>query len=147
MVDHFLRFWSFPANARHCTEEDALLMSTKRKIPAKPLVHDLRDGMGDRRLMEKYFLSPAQLQKVFRRLVDAGAIDEMELFMRSSLSDSAITKAFVQTDLAEHKFDELEPRRSPREVDPGAAIDITERPTNGIKGLGKILSKITGQTF
>lgn len=74
------------------------MTTPNRKIKAKPFVRDFRDGMGDGELMEKYLLSPDQLQKVFQRLVGAGAMDEMELFMRTSLSDSTITKAFVETE-------------------------------------------------
>jgi len=56
--------------------------------------------MGDRELMEKYSLSADQLRVIFRKLVDAGAINEMELYMRSSLTDSAITKAFISSGMA-----------------------------------------------
>ena len=68
------------------------MTTSKRKIKAKPFVRDLRNGMGDRELMEKYTLSESQLHKVLHKLVDAGAIDEMELFMRTSLSDGIMTK-------------------------------------------------------
>ncbi len=67
----------------------------KRKIRAKEFVRDLRNGMSDRQLMEKYALSAEQLRSVFRKLVDRGAVDEMELFMRTSLSDSTITQALA----------------------------------------------------
>jgi hypothetical protein len=76
------------------------MTTSKQKIRAKPFVRDLRNGMGDRELMEKYALSESQLHKLLHKLVDAGAIDEMELFMRTSLSDSTITRAFVDTQCA-----------------------------------------------
>ncbi len=76
------------------------MTTPKRKIKAKLFVKDLRDGMGDRELMEKYSLSADQLRVIFRKLVDAGAINEMELYMRSSLTDSAITKAFISSGMA-----------------------------------------------
>ena len=69
----------------------------KRKIKAKEFVRDLRKGMGDRQFMEKYALSPEQLQKLFRKLVDSGVIDEMELYMRTTLSDSIITSALSES--------------------------------------------------
>ncbi len=46
--------------------------------------------MGDREIMDKYTLSENQLHKLWHKLVDAGAIDEMELFMRTSLLISAL---------------------------------------------------------
>lgn len=81
----------------------------KRKIGAKEFVRDLRNGMGDRQFMEKYALSAEQLRRVFRKLVDRGAIDEMELFMRTSLSDSTITQALAASRMAKG---ELEQRSS-----------------------------------
>jgi len=72
----------------------------KRKIKAKSFVRDLREGMGDRQLMEKYVLSSNQLQRVFRKLIDGGVLDEMELYMRTSLSDSSISKAFLDSGMA-----------------------------------------------
>jgi hypothetical protein len=69
----------------------------KRKIRAKEFVRDLRNGMGDRQFMEKYALSGDQLQSVFRKLVDSGAIDEMEIYMRTALSDSTITRALADS--------------------------------------------------
>ena len=45
--------------------------------------------------MEKYTLSESRLHKVYHKLVDAGAIDKMELFIKTSLSDSTITKDFA----------------------------------------------------
>ena len=72
----------------------------KRKIKAKSFMKDFREGMGDRQLMEKYVLSSNQLRGVFRRLIDGGALDEMELYMRTSLSDSSISKAFLDIGVA-----------------------------------------------
>ncbi len=95
------------------------MTTPKRKIKAKPFVRDLRNGMGDRELMEKYTLSESQLHKVFQKLVDAGAIDEMELFMRTSLSDSTITRAFVDIQRPVEELDNLEEvTRTPRPGDP-----------------------------
>jgi hypothetical protein len=69
----------------------------KRKIRAKEFVQDLRNGMSDRQFMEKYALSPDQLRKLFRKLVDSGTIDEMQLYMRTTLSDSAITRTLSES--------------------------------------------------
>jgi len=78
----------------------------KRKIRAKEFVQDLRNGMGDRQFMEKYALSADQLRNVFRKLVDSGIIDEMELYMRTTLSDSTITRALAESRSASRELDQ-----------------------------------------
>ena len=114
------------------------------KIKAKPFVRDLRDGMGDGELMEKYLLSPDQLQKVFQRLVGAGAIDEMELFMRTSLSDSTITKTFVETRRSVQALDRPEATTSPRDLETPSEIEITEKVNTFGKVVRGIFSKLAG---
>ncbi|MGO9121457.1 MAG: hypothetical protein ACLQPD_28090 [Desulfomonilaceae bacterium] len=120
------------------------MTTPKRKIKAKPFVKDLRDGMGDGNLMEKYFLSPDQLQKVFRKLVDVGAIDEMELFMRTSLSDSTISKAFVETQCAVQELDNLKETTPQRDRETPSEIEITEKVNNSGKVFGGVFSKLAG---
>ncbi|AFM26332.1 hypothetical protein [Desulfomonile tiedjei] len=100
-------------------------MTPKRKIKAKKFVQDLRNGLGDDALMETYSLTPVQLQKVFSQLVDAGMLDEMELYMRTSISDSVVTKAFVESQLAIKELDSPG-FFTPPEVDPKAEIAFTE---------------------
>ena len=58
-------------------------MEPKRKIKAKEIVNDIRDGMSDSQLMEKHRLSLKGLQSVFRKLVEAKAISPRELFNRA----------------------------------------------------------------
>ncbi|MDQ1238886.1 MAG: hypothetical protein QG577_1071, partial [Thermodesulfobacteriota bacterium] len=54
-------------------------MSPKRRIKGNEIVADIKGGMTDQRLMEKYKLSEQALKNIFRKLVDAGAILESEL--------------------------------------------------------------------
>ena len=68
----------------------------RRKIKAKTIARDVQAGLGDHELMEKYQLSREKLQEVLRRLVDAGWISEMQLYERTTLTDSAITKAYLE---------------------------------------------------
>ena len=68
----------------------------KRKVKAKDLIVDIRAGLTDSQLMKKHHLTSKQLQYLFGRLLDAGQIGELELWQRTSLSDTAITKAFVE---------------------------------------------------
>jgi len=77
----------------------------KRKIRGKEFVRDLRNGMDDGQFMEKYDLSAEQLRKLFRKLVDSGIIDEMELYTRTSLSDSTSTKTVRESRGAIQRLD------------------------------------------
>ncbi len=121
------------------------MATSKRKIRAKPFVHDLRGGMGDEDLMQKYSLSPLQLHKVLGKLVNAGALDEMEIFMRSSISDSTVSRAFVENDLAGHDFDHREYSGPHQDVDSKVEVEVTEQAMNLTDGFGRMLSKLTGK--
>ena len=75
-----------------------------------------------------------QLHRVLQKLVDAGAIDEMELFMRTSLDDSAITKAFAEIRGAVQELHNPEEVAPPRDFEAPSEITITEK----VKTLGKV---------
>jgi hypothetical protein len=72
----------------------------KRTISGKAIAADVFEGVGDTLLMERYNLTPNQLEAVLRKLLDANLITEMQLYERTSLSDSIITKAFVEKEKA-----------------------------------------------
>ncbi len=78
---------------------------TRRKINAKELVEDLNAGKDDTALMMKYGLSAKELVFVLRKLVDAELITRVQLHERAGLTDSQITRAFVDTQAA---IEELE---------------------------------------
>lgn len=77
----------------------------KRKIKARELVADIRSGMDDNAVMRKYALSPEQLDEVLEKLVEADFITSLELYERAKLTDSQITRAFVE---AQQAIDELD---------------------------------------
>jgi hypothetical protein len=85
----------------------------KRKIKANLFVRDLRLGMGEEELARKYGLSREQLYGVFRKLVDAGAMDAMELYMRTSISDTGIIEFIAETVLPRQDSDDTVQRRTP----------------------------------
>jgi hypothetical protein len=64
----------------------------------------MRSGIDDPALMRKYDLTDKQLEMVFQKLIDADFITALELWERSRLSDTQITKAFVE---AQKAIDEL----------------------------------------
>jgi hypothetical protein len=75
-----------------------------RKVKAKEFVKDMRSGIDDPALMRKYDLTDKQLEMVFQKLIDADFITALELWERSRLSDTQITRAFVE---AQKAIDEL----------------------------------------
>jgi hypothetical protein len=84
-----------------CLERRSIVI---RKVKAKEFVKDMRSGVDDPALMRKYELTDKQLEMVFQKLIDADFITALELWERSRLSDTQITKAFVE---AQKAIDEL----------------------------------------
>jgi hypothetical protein len=82
-----------------------MVRGAMRKLKAKDMARDLQGGMGDILLMEKYRLNPKQLESVLRKLVGADVITHMQLHERTSLSDSQITRAFVDSQAAIKELD------------------------------------------
>jgi len=64
------------------------------------VARDVHAGIGDTLLMKKYQLSAKQLEGVLRKLVDADLISHLQLYERTSLSDTQITKAYVEAQRA-----------------------------------------------
>jgi hypothetical protein len=68
-----------------------------RTIKGKEFLKDIRSGMTDFDLSQKYGLTPHDFDRVLGYLVDAGLITEGELQERQQLSDSQIIRAFVES--------------------------------------------------
>ena len=64
--------------------------TARRKIPARSFVDDMRSGMPDSALMEKYKLTARGLHSAFRKLVAANVIQPSELVGRHSEYDETI---------------------------------------------------------
>ncbi len=65
-----------------------------RQLTAGELVREIRAGVSDFELMEKYGLSSRGLEKAFRALMDAGAVKEAELRNRSQ---SGYDSVFIES--------------------------------------------------
>jgi uncharacterized protein (DUF433 family) len=63
----------------------------RRRIGTKEIVSDIRSGLTDLDLMEKYKLSSRGLQRVFTKLVDAGALLEGDIAERDSSYRDSVT--------------------------------------------------------
>ena len=74
------------------------------QIDAGEFVRDLQSSMDDGCLMAKHFLTPGQLHRLFRQLIDMDLISERDLAVRSNVSASQITRAFVES---QKEFDKI----------------------------------------
>jgi uncharacterized protein (DUF433 family) len=77
--------------------ETSTVRRPRRKVNATHIVKDLRSGMSDQDLMAKHGINNQQLERILGKIVDAGMMSDMELFERSTISESAVTKCFVET--------------------------------------------------
>ncbi|MCA1961789.1 MAG: PilZ domain-containing protein [Desulfomonile sp.] len=65
-------------------------MPTKRTIKAKDIVTDIRSGMTDSELMDKYQLSAKGLESLFKKILDAKIMTVSEIYGRISLRDDTV---------------------------------------------------------
>ncbi len=68
-----------------------------RSINGEEFVRDIRSGMTDLEMSDKYDLTVYDFDRVLEYLVDAGLISKGELLERQHLSDSQIIRAFVES--------------------------------------------------
>jgi hypothetical protein len=70
----------------------------KPKIDAKQALEDIRSGLDDQTLMDKYRISAKGLQSLFGKLIDFGVITQQEIDQRTSESfgDVSITENLKQ---------------------------------------------------
>ena len=110
-------------------------MQLKRKIKAKDLVNDIREGMNDVQLMDKHKLSSKGLQSVFKKLIEVKAIKPGDVFNRNpNVGDDTADVASVR--LISRDF--MEPLLPICDADDpknmGTIADITEKGL-GIRGI------------
>jgi len=109
-------------------------MRTKRTINARLIAEDIRSGMADPELMDKYGLSAQGLQGVFKKLVDAGIFTVEQLEQRVPFSaltaDLAEVRKLPRNYMVFHipVYDEVTDQLF------GHILDLTEK---GLKVIGK----------
>lgn len=74
-------------------------MSTKLRIKARDAVNDVRSGMSDSEMMDKYGLSAKGLHSLFMKLVEAKAISQSELDERSTSQRDTIERQIDSRDM------------------------------------------------
>jgi hypothetical protein len=69
----------------------------KRTINGREFAQDIRSGMSDSELSQKYGLTCSDLDRVLGYLVDAGLITSEQLETRQLIADSQVIRAFVES--------------------------------------------------
>lgn len=65
-------------------------------VSAKQLMVDLKSGIPDEGIMEKYGISARQLQSLYRQVIEAGLATPLELAERLRVTSSQVYEAFVE---------------------------------------------------
>jgi hypothetical protein len=68
-----------------------------RIIKTREVIADIREGMNDFELTEKYELTPDGLERLLGHLVDSGLIGERELEDREQLTGSQVIRAVIES--------------------------------------------------
>jgi hypothetical protein len=68
------------------------MQKPKLIINGRQVLEDLRSGMDDEGLMVKYNLNFRQLQRLFRKMIQAGYTTPMELARRLCVTKSQVTE-------------------------------------------------------
>lgn len=108
-------------------------MAPKRTIKGREIVADIRSGMTDNQLMDKYNLSEGALKNIFRKLVDAGAIREDELRERIPKERLATYTEKERDFQRNYVFVRLPVYDMENLINEGQVVDISER---GLQVLG-----------
>lgn len=109
-------------------------MTQKREIRAKDFIGDIRAGMADSALMNKYKLTPRGLQSVFRKLVRLKAIKSEEVYSRPQLQqDSLVVMPARQLERYYLDFD-LPIFETKNPANSGFVCDVHEKGV-GVRGL------------
>ncbi len=74
-------------------------MSECNGLTAVEMVKDIRSGMTDFELTEKYRLTPKEFHLALSVLMDSGLVTRQQLEERQQLSDSQIIRAFIEAEI------------------------------------------------
>jgi hypothetical protein len=78
------------------TRKAAKSEKPKIKVNTRSVLQDLRKGLDDQVIMEKYSLSLRQLQKLYRKMIKSGMLTPMEVSDRLCVTTSQIANTFKQ---------------------------------------------------
>ena len=80
----------------------------KPTISRKKFLNDVQAGINDVQLMEKYKLAANQLEHMLERLLDSGQVTQKDLEDRMSITESSITRAFVDVQRSMDSFEDID---------------------------------------
>jgi hypothetical protein len=99
------KFILYKATALDIIAKNKRKNPNKRKLKARDFLKDVKRGMGDNELMEKYLLSRRALQSALRQLIELGLATPLELSNRLSITKSQVREAFVEMGKAIKELD------------------------------------------
>ena len=99
------KFILYKATALDIIAKNKRKNPNKRKLKARDFLKDVKRGMGDNELMEKYLLSRRALQSALRQLIELGLATPLELSNRLSITTSQVREAFVEMGKAIKELD------------------------------------------
>jgi PilZ domain len=126
-------------------------MAAPRRIKAGVIVNDIRSGMSDSQLIEKYQLSATGLQRLFSKLVEVQAIEESELSGRLPLYKDSADVISSRQSLRRHPRFDVQVYEKENPQDGGLVRDITEAGLNVVNlpsAVGEVKRlEITAENF
>jgi uncharacterized protein (DUF433 family) len=75
------------------------------KISAELVLEDIKSGLDNEGLMNRYELTERQLQRLYRKIIEAGLMTPLELAARLKITSSQIMEAFSE---AQQPIDETD---------------------------------------
>jgi hypothetical protein len=109
-------------------------MSPKRSIKAKDIVNDIRAGMTDHQLMEKYRLSVKGLQSIFTKLEQVKAVKRSELYGRTPWVDDTVDVASMRNLPRNYMALSIIIHEAENPMNKGVVVDLTEKGV-GVTGI------------
>ena len=117
-------------------------MPGKRTIKASEIVRDLRSGMSDHEIMEKYRLSIRGLESIFRKLEAARAVKRSDLYGRLPAFEDTVNLATMRK-LPRHFLTlALRIYEASNPANQGELLDLTVKGV-GVRGLDVQAGKTT----
>jgi uncharacterized protein (DUF433 family) len=99
------KFILYKATALDIIAKNKRKNPNKRKLKARDFLKDVKRGMSDNELMEKYLLTRRALQSALRQLIELRLATPLELSNRLSITKSQVREAFVEMGKAIRELD------------------------------------------
>lgn len=81
------------------------MRKAKLQISANEVLTDLKAGLSDEEFMAKYKLTYRQLQRLFRKMIQAGFISPIQVAQRLCVTKSQVTEVIQEMEKAVKELD------------------------------------------